>query len=114
MSLPLAGNLLATSNIQGEFGGYTPTSLTEYYAGGVYVPTGAIGFPLGVSTPIPASGMIAISNFYGAQAGTYSVVGKWAGNNVNVTSNVTSSDTLRFVVTSVSNQEYLFYTIETP
>lgn len=54
------------SSIQTEFGGSNPISLSEYYAGGSYVPSGTVGYPNGVSTVIPSSGQISVSNFIGA------------------------------------------------
>ena len=64
MTLQASGNAIKFSEIQTEFGGSNPISLSEYYAGGAsgYVvpqPTpgyGAIGYPGGTSTPIPTSG----------------------------------------------------------
>lgn len=41
-------------------------SLSAYYSGGDYVPTGTVGFPNGVSTVIPRSSTISLANFYGA------------------------------------------------
>lgn len=49
---------VSLSEVQSEFTGSNPISLSEYYRNGVYVPSGA--------TAIPASGAIAISDFYGA------------------------------------------------
>ena len=49
---------ISLSNIQTEFGGVNPISLSEYYRNGAYVPPGATG--------IPTSGAIDISDFYGA------------------------------------------------
>ena len=49
MTLPLSG-ALSLLNIQTEFGGSAPISLSEYY---------------GKATGIPASGTISISHFYG-------------------------------------------------
>lgn len=43
-----------------------PMRLSNYYAGAGIVPSGTIGYPKGVSTPIPSSGRISLSNFYGA------------------------------------------------
>ena len=45
-------------SITGEFGGTAPHALSEYYRGGANVPSGATG--------VPASGTIALSDFYGA------------------------------------------------
>ena len=59
MALPTSGPL-TIQQIATEFGGTAPHSLNEYYRGGAFV----------ANTPanaaIPASGAIAISNFYGA------------------------------------------------
>ena len=52
MALPNSGPL-SLADIQTEFGGSNPASLTEYY---------------GVSAGIPASGVISISDFYGTSS----------------------------------------------
>lgn len=57
MALPSSGPL-ALSQIQTEFGGSNPISMSEYYRGGAYVTTN--------NTNVPTSGTIAISNFYNA------------------------------------------------
>lgn len=62
MALPSSGPL-TLSAIQTEFGGSSPTSLTEYYAGGGLVPSGTSG----TNGPVPSSGAIRIQNFYGTQ-----------------------------------------------
>lgn len=67
---------LSTSEIEGEFGGTAPTSLSEYYRNGTsgYVTGDRVGFPGGVSTPIPVFGNpLAIGNFYGASAVSYTI-----------------------------------------
>lgn len=56
MSLPGSG-ALSLSQIQTEFGGSNPVSLTEYYAGGANVPSG--------TGDIPTSGAISVTEFYG-------------------------------------------------
>lgn len=56
MALPPSGPL-SLSQIQGEFGGSNPISLSEYYRGG--------GFVTNNNTSVPTSGTISISNFYG-------------------------------------------------
>ena len=58
MALPNSG-ALALSQIQSEFGGSNPIAMNEYYRGGSYVPSH------GGTTGIPASGTIAINQFYG-------------------------------------------------
>jgi hypothetical protein len=42
------------------------STLSTFYAGGEYVPANTVGFPNGVSTPIPSSGTISYANFLGA------------------------------------------------
>ena len=52
------------SDIQTEFGGSNPISISEYYAGGANVPSGTTGgVPPGA---IPTSGQISIGQFRGA------------------------------------------------
>lgn len=60
MALPTSGPL-TLADIQTEFGGSNPIGLNEYYAGGVNVPSGTSG----TNGPVPSSGAISISNFYG-------------------------------------------------
>lgn len=60
MALPSSGPL-TLANIQTEFGGSNPISLSEYYAGGAYVPAGTSG----TYGAVPSSGTISIRNFYG-------------------------------------------------
>lgn len=66
MALPSYPTALTLNDIQTEFGGVNPISLSEYYSGGVNTPAGVIGYPGGVSTGIPTSGAIALANFHGA------------------------------------------------
>lgn len=60
MPLPSSGPL-SLANIQTEFGGSNPISLSEYYAGGGLVPAGTTG----TFGAVPSSGTISIRNFYG-------------------------------------------------
>lgn len=60
MTLPSSGPL-SLNDIQTEFGGSNPISLSEYYAGGAYVPAGTSG----TYGAVPSSGTISIQNFYG-------------------------------------------------
>lgn len=60
MALPSSGPL-TMANIQTEFGGSNPISLSEYYAGGGLVPSGTTG----TYGAVPSSGTISIRNFYG-------------------------------------------------
>ena len=61
MTLPNSGSL-ALSQIQSEFGGSNPISLSEYYRGGPLVAS------IPNTSPIPSSGTIAVSNFYGTSS----------------------------------------------
>jgi hypothetical protein len=61
MAIPSTGSC-SLSTIQAEFGGSNPTSLSEYYAGGAYVPSGTTG-NLGA---IPTSGTISVDHFRGS------------------------------------------------
>lgn len=57
MALPSSGSI-SLANIQTEFGGSNPISLSEYYRGGAYVTAN--------NTGVPASGVIQLDDFYGA------------------------------------------------
>jgi hypothetical protein len=81
MPLPTSPNAITLANIQTEFGGSNPISISEYYAGAGIVPAGTVGFPGGVSTSIPASGPISLGNFHGATAVT--PLGVFFGGNAN-------------------------------
>lgn len=58
MTLPASG-LITLTDIETEFGGSPPTSLGEYYAGGLYVNADL--------SAIPSSGAINMAAFYGAR-----------------------------------------------
>lgn len=66
MVLPTSGPL-SLDDIQTEFGGTNPISLSEYYAGGANVPSGTSG----TNGPVPSSGTISISDFYGTSNVVY-------------------------------------------
>ena len=63
MAIQTSG-IITLSDIQTEFGGSNPVSLSEYYAGGSYVPSGTSG----TNGAVPTSGAISLSNFYGTSA----------------------------------------------
>ena len=65
MALQSSG-AISLSDIQTEYGGSNPISLSEYYAGGSFVAAGSTAD----NGAIPGSGAIDISDFYG---GTYRV-----------------------------------------
>lgn len=58
MTIASSGQIRLNADIQAEFGGSNPTSLSEYYRGGAYVPNHPN------NTSIPTSGAIKLSNFY--------------------------------------------------
>lgn len=67
MTLPASG-ALAFSQIQTEFGGTNPISMSEYYAGGGMVPVGTIG----VLGAIPSLGTLKVGHFRGNYIDTIS------------------------------------------
>lgn len=96
MTLPTSG-AISLSDIQTEFGGSNPISLSEYYAGGSYVPAGTSG----TYGAVPSSGAISIQNFYGTtkfsiSGGTTSVNGsgtRFGAGSSTVTTDSASSGT---------------------
>lgn len=64
MTLPSSGPM-TLEMIRVEFGGGHPIQLSNYYAGGPYVPPGTSG----VNGPIPSGGGISLWHFYGATKG---------------------------------------------
>lgn len=63
MPLQTSGTI-SLANIQTEFGGANPIAISEYYAGGTYVPAGTSG----TNGAVPSSGQISFSKFYGTTA----------------------------------------------
>ena len=63
MPIPTSGPL-TLAQIQTEFGGTNPIGINEYYAGGGLVPSGTSG----INGPVPSSGAISFSIFYGTTA----------------------------------------------
>lgn len=58
--MPLqSSGTISLANVQTEFGGSAPTSITEYY---------------GAAAGVPASGTISLSDFYGASSVQYSLL----------------------------------------
>lgn len=72
MTLPSSGPL-TLADIQTEFGGSNPISLSEYYAGGAYVPAGTTG----TYGAVPSSGTISIRNFYGTSSVIISITDQY-------------------------------------
>lgn len=90
MTLPSSGPLTLT-DIQTEFGGSNPISLSEYYAGGANVPAGTSG----TYGAVPSSGAISIQNFYGTAK---SVAPRVISNvrNISPIQNATSADGITY------------------
>jgi len=93
VTLPVYANPLSLGNIQIEFGGTNPVAISEYYAGGSYTASGAVGYPNNVQTAIPAAGTISIGNFHGASASSYIMTPTIITKN--------EGDTVIFTITSV-------------
>lgn len=77
---PGADNSLGlVKDIRAEFGGspgfaqdgrVQPVQLSQYYRGGFFVPSAIGSTPIAENANIPTSGMIKVSNFYGAKTGS--------------------------------------------
>lgn len=65
MTLPTSGQI-SLADVKAEFGGNASPKITDYYAGGAFVPSGATG-TLGA---VPSSGQISLQNFWGTSAFT--------------------------------------------
>lgn len=73
MTIQASGEI-TLSDIQAEFGGSNPVALSEYYRGGANVPSTA------PTANIPTTGVISISDFYGATSiPPASATLKWSG-----------------------------------
>lgn len=112
MTLPIwttnPNTSLSTTQIQSEFGGEAPTSMSEYFRGGQtgYVTNDRVGFPNGVSTPIPAFGNpLAISNFYGASSVSYTITTNKSSYNEGETMSIS-------ITAPANNGTILYWTIE--
>lgn len=64
MAMPSSGTI-TFAQLQTEFGGSNPISLSEYYRGGGLVPD------IAANAAVPTSGAISLSNFYGAVNRTF-------------------------------------------
>jgi hypothetical protein len=62
MVLPVSPNPISLGQIQTEFGGSNPISISEYYNGGPYVTHTVTA----IAPNVPSSGPIKFSDFYGA------------------------------------------------
>lgn len=77
MTMPSKGNPISLLDLQNEFGGSNPISMSEYYGSGfpvsptTGVPFYALGWPNGLSQPgvtVPNSGTIPLDRYYSAGA----------------------------------------------
>ena len=84
MTLPSSGTI-TIAQIQTEFGGSNPASLSEYYRNGAYVPDTS------ANSSIPTSGTITMANFYGGNGATTS--GTFSAANFTTQSNVSRNGT---------------------
>ena len=77
MTLPIFPNAISFADLETEFGGISgppqppatrmPIPLSNYYAGGLYVSAGNVGYPSGgAATTIPSSGAVSMASFHGA------------------------------------------------
>ena len=68
MVLPVSPNSISLGQIQTEFGGSDPISISEYYNGGSYIVTGTTNGEndTAIAPNVPSSGPIKFSDFYGA------------------------------------------------
>lgn len=110
MPLPTSGPL-TLAQIQTEFGGSNPISLSEYYAGGGLVPAGTSG----TYGAVPSSGAISIRNFYG----TSNAVISFTDDNVSAVGNTAQSagyriDTDGFVYQVVNGVSTALYQWASP
>ena len=84
MTTPAPPNPLALTNVQSEFGGTSPISLTEYYANGTDVPIGLGPASSGAITMSSLRGLTNYSTLQKTQSGistsTGTVVGYWTPN----------------------------------
>jgi hypothetical protein len=69
---------LSLTEIQAEYGGSAPISLSEYYSGGGQVPSPAPTSAYQIGGAIPTSGAIRMGSFYGTSKITNFVVGRYA------------------------------------
>ena len=58
-----ASGQISLSQVQVEFGGSNPISFSEYYKGGLYVPS------ITENANVPSSGQISLSNYYSGSKG---------------------------------------------
>ena len=107
MTLPVSPNSLSFSQIQTEFGGSNPISLSEYYRSGSYVRTNTTA-PNG---PIVTTGAISLSTFRGATQGVLTPT--YAFGTIPTSIDEGSSGTFNVTTTNVADGTILYWTIAT-
>ena len=107
MTLPVSPNTLSFSQIQTEFGGSNPISLSEYYRSGSYVRTNT-NAPAG---PIVTTGAISLSTFRGATQGVLTPT--YSFGTIPTSINEGSSGTFNVTTTNVDDGTTLYWTIAT-
>ena len=96
-----SSGVISLSDIQTEFGGSNPISISEYYRDGAYVTSN--------NTSVPTSGAISLSNFYGA-TNQFSYTFSSSAKQVNLSSALTAAgwDGSAPVNVTVSSGVYLW------
>lgn len=98
MVLKTSGSL-KLSEIQGEFGGSNPISMSEYYRNGTYVPD------ITLNVNIPTGGTINISDFYSSSVSSFIISPS--------TTNANEGDTVTFTITTTNFTGTLYWSIST-
>lgn len=103
MALQSSG-AISLSDLQTEFGGSNPISMSEYYRGGSYVPNLSAS-----NASIPTSGSISLGDFYGARkySDTPLVPDSWTGSATGMTFVEYSSNTTWSKPASVANDQWV-------
>ena len=65
MSLTSYPGAISIADVKSFLGGAPATDFNSFHSGGSYTPPGAIGYPGGTATAVPASGAISLGNFHG-------------------------------------------------
>lgn len=90
---------LKLSEIQTEFGGTDPISMSEYYRSGAYVPN------ISLNLSIPTGGTINIGDFYGSSVSTFSITPS--------ATTVNEGDTVTFTINTSDFSGTLYWTVST-
>ena len=105
MTMPASGSIVM-GNLQSEFGGVSPVSMSEYYRGGSYVPTHPS------TSGIAASGQIDMASFYSKSKIWYAYV-TIAANVANYDLAAALGTTLGAAISTLTVPIYCYVTINT-